>query len=752
MYMPKLTKHGLQAVDGGNILLESIRVDVVFRDLLAETVITQVYRNRETVPVEAVYTFPFASQAVLLDLAVCIGGRYLQGVVVPKPAAEEQYEQAIAEGHAAIMLEQIQPGLYTMNVGNILAGEEVRLTLRSAELLAWQDNRLRFRLPTAIAPRYGSAEQAGLQPHQVPAHDLFAEHRLQIRARLLGPMAKAQVASPTHPIVIDQLPTETVVALAPGHMALDRDFILHINRTADQYSALVEREGEGGYVALASFVPQMPTPASLPPKNIKIMVDCSGSMAGDAITQARQAISDILQHLRPEDFFNIVAFGSESRAFFAQQVPATTTNITAVRRQLRSLEADMGGTEMGEALQLAIHLAGSTLPPDMLLITDGQIWEFASLVQMARDSGHRVFTVGVGSAVAEPFVRCLARETGGACELVTLNEDMAATIVRHFKRIMLPHTEDVSVQWPVEPVQRIPEELGQVFAGDTIHAFARFREQPSGPVTLTLSLADGQSCVETVTIPADALADDEAADAPGPLLRTAMWHALQTEDEATATELAVRYQLLTPLTNFLVVAERAENDRCTEVPLLRKVPQMVAAGWGGTGTVLQETAPLYLKKSVATESAPRSRVLFSMASTTDWRQRTSPERFLQRCGWRHTKWLLPVLKVKSYGDLVACDLPDRILDALQAIASAHAPKASESMVVLAFLQALAMSPAQLEFPRTFRRALRKSMKKTPPDERLLAAMSVAFAGISADDWGPEYPFIEEDEESDNANS
>jgi Ca-activated chloride channel family protein len=321
---------------------------------------------------------------------------------VAKPAAEEHYEQAIAEGDTAIMLEQVQPGLYTMNVGNILAGEEVRLTIRSAELLAWQDNLLRFRLPTTIAPRYGSAEQAGLQPHQVPDHDLFAEHRLQIRVRLLGPMTKAQVASPTHPIVVDQLPTETVVALAPGHMALDRDFILYIDRAADQHSVLVEREGEGGYVALASFVPQMPTSASLPPKNIKIMVDCSGSMAGDAITQARQAISDILQHLRPEDFFNIVA-----RAFFAQQVPATAKNITAVRRQLRSLEADMGGTEMGEALQLAIHLAGSTLPPDMLLITDGQIWEFASLVQKARDSGHRVFTVGVGSAVAEPFVRCL---------------------------------------------------------------------------------------------------------------------------------------------------------------------------------------------------------------------------------------------------------------------------------------------------------------------------------------------------------
>ena len=72
------------------------------------------------------------------------------------------------------------------------------------------------------------------------------------------------------------------------------------------------------------------------------------------------------------------------------------------------------------------------------------------------------------------------------------------------------------------------------------------------------------------------------------------------------------------------------------------------------------------------------------------------------------------------------------------------------MVVLAFLQTLATSPAQLEFSRKFRRALHRSMKKTPPDERLLAVMSVAFTGVSADDWGPEYPLIEEDEESDDA--
>jgi hypothetical protein len=142
-----------------------------------------------------------------------------------------------------------------------------------------------------------------------------------------------------------------------------------------------------------------------------------------------------------------------------------------------------------------------------------------------------------------------------------------------------------------------------------------------------------------------------------------------------------------------------------------------------------------------------SDVRFSRAPSIDWRQRTSPEAFFRKCGWRHTQWLLPVLQLKSYSDLVACELPDRILDALRGIMAAHLPEASEAMMVLAFLQTLATSPAQLEASRSFRRALRKAMKKTPPDERLLAAMRVAFANISADDWGPEYPLKEEEDDA-----
>ena len=44
-------------------------------------------------------------------------------------AAEEKYEDAVAAGDAAVMLETIEPGLYTMNVGNLLPLETAKITI-----------------------------------------------------------------------------------------------------------------------------------------------------------------------------------------------------------------------------------------------------------------------------------------------------------------------------------------------------------------------------------------------------------------------------------------------------------------------------------------------------------------------------------------------------------------------------------------------------------------------------------------------
>lgn len=744
MYRPdQELQAGLCSVGEGQVALQSTDVNVLLRNLFEETVVTQVYKNLESKPIEAVYTFPLASRAVLLGLEVIIGSRTLQGVVVEKSQAEERYEEAITNEDAAIMLEQVRPGLYTMNVGNILAGEQIRVAIRYGQVHEWQENTLRFFLPTTIAPRYGSQENAGFQPHQIPDTGLLATNKFQVKVSMFGKLAEALLDCPTHQIVVDESSGTRVVSFASGQAFMDRDFVLNIRLPeGPQGMALVDTDFDNGFVALASLVPKVPTSGLVLPRSIKIIVDCSASMNGDSIAQARQAISDILVLLRPEDHFNIIMFGSTCKQCFDRQVPADLANITKIRRMLRSLNADMGGTEMRQALQTAVQIPGLPMPHDVFLITDGQVWEEDNVINEMKQTGHRFFTVGVGSSVAEGFVRELARATGGVCELVVPNEAMAEKITRHFKRIFSPRIQNATVSWPLEPLFQYPEKIGPVYDGDTVNIFAFFDRQPEGVVSLSMPLANEQITLQSIVLDGQVV----PGDIPGSLTRMARNEILKEKDVEDMAADAVCYQLISRCTNFLVVDAKADVSKTGELPVLRKVPQMLAAGWGGAGTVCQ--APNLVNEPVIfSKLRSSSAVRFSVAPSPEElrrrRQHTTPEIFIYNCNSLHNSWLRPVLCIASFKVLDDCDLPERIAAAVRQIVNRISPQTEEEIAVLAFLIALLQAPAGDAFSRNTKRAINKARKTMQPDGDIIKALIEAFAQTTRTDWGSEYPYIED---------
>jgi len=768
-YLPEqIISPGFHSSQGERVALLGVEVDVAFHNLLCRSTVTQRYANREDKAIEAVYTFPLASGSVLLDLVVTIGNRRLEGMVVEKKVAEEQYEEALADGEGAIMLEHAAPGLYTMSVGNILPGEEVTITYGYVELHVWKDGNLRFHLPTTIAPRYGSPESAGLQPHQVPEQDLFAENNLQLTLRLFDVLATAVFDCLSHRICVEQGHVCSVVTLAGGTTAMDRDFVLNIRQPSEIADMVtVEHDATHGITALATFTPQIPAPEIIPAKSVKIVVDCSGSMNGDSITQARQAISDCLLQLRSEDFFNLVAFGNSHKAYFPNQVPANPENITTIRRALRSLAADMGGTEMESALRATVALPGPPIPQDILLITDGQIWQGEELLAMIKKANHRVFAVGVGSAVSETFIRQLAMETGGACEFVVPNEDMAEKITRHFRRIFLPRATAASVFWPDHPRETIPKDPGSIFAGDTVHAFARYSNMPTGQVRLELTLADANISTHSAILTGKALPDTPTTmmnSAGGDLARLAAAWAIEEADPETARQLAITYQLISPFTNFLVVDQRPDEQKSRELPLLLKTPQMLAAGWGGAGSV---TSSQDVRFSMARPSAcvdepsvmysptaqqRENKIFFSVGMSQEEkdrkRQQTTPSSFMYKCerhNGRGTTWWKAELQLTTYDDLLACDLPDHILDALTDIEEQMDPIPSEALVVLAFLLVLHETAQDCRFNRTTARTRKKARKKLKPSQALLDRIRNVVPNIRREDWGRSVLSLDEPE-------
>ncbi len=566
---------------GERVALCDVAVSAVLQDLLAEVMVSQTYRNDERTDIEAVYTFPLPLDAVLLDLEVDIGGRVLKGVVVERKAAEEKYEDAVEAGDAAVMLETLEPGLYTMNVGNLLPQETATITVRYASLYRWTGDRLRFFLPTTIAPRFGESPH---QPHQAPHASLTVENQFSLRVEVFGALRDAQFVCPSHAVELVQFPEKAVLSLQQPKAVMDRDFILNAKAPqATRSFALCGQDGEG-MTAIASFQPFFPGLQQPRPLSLAIVIDCSGSMRGDSMEQAKQALDGILESLQPQDRVTLIAFGNATKALSGHLLPCNKTTLTQACQFAKALDADMGGTEIGKALREAYTALGCTETGDLFLVTDGEVSNWKAVVDEATKSGHRIFTVGVGSAVSEAFVRGLAAGTGGECELVSPREGMVDRVVHHFERMRAPRARRVAVRWPDGASNISPSRIGAIFDGDTVVACASFdRPQAGGSAVLEVETDEGEIVSQELALPAAPPAS--SPDGLTTVARVAAAARLKEADDGTGLQTALRYRLISPWTNWLVVAPRADEEKAPDIPALRRVPQTLAAGWGGTGSM-----------------------------------------------------------------------------------------------------------------------------------------------------------------------
>lgn len=618
----------LETRAGEALTLQGVRFAGTLRGTLFEADLEQRFANPFERHVELVYSFPLPWAAVLLGVEVRIGERRLSGAVIEKKQAEQGYEDALAEGNTAILLEQNVDGSYTLNLGNLAPGETCVARLRYAQVLQFEQHGLRLVVPTVIAPRYGDpVADAGLKPHQVVEHDLMAVHPFELTLRIEGELARARIGSPSHPLSMrlegEGETAAMLVSLGRGG-ALDRDFILVLDEVAQDSLALCAHDtlDEGAVNVLASFCPRVPAAAH--PLAVKILVDCSGSMQGDSIAAARRALQAIIAGLREGERFSLSRFGStvEHRSRALWRTSAATR--LAGQRWAMQLQADLGGTEMENALASTLDLAGTAgaspgteegaAAVDLLLITDGQIHAIDRTVKRARALGHRIFVVGIGSAPAEGVLRRLADETGGACDFVAPGEAVEPAVLRMFARLRSQRMDALQLVWPTgaEPLWMRPLP-GSVFDGDAVTVWARFAQVPHGwvpdqPVCLVGRMAQEDAPVALGEASLSAVEPNAVLSRMAVAAQVESLLAADGPQSRQALELAVAYQLVSPLTHFLLVEARAEADKPEDMPDLVKVPAMLPAGYGGLGSldfcVEPNMAPLTVNDTPTAYGAP----------------------------------------------------------------------------------------------------------------------------------------------------
>ena len=718
-------------------VLESVDIKVRLWGLLSHVSVEQVYANPGDENIEAVYTFPLPRDAVLMDLSLELNGEILKAEVYEKSEAQDQYEDAIEDGDSAILLEQLGPGLYAVNAGNVLPGERAVVRFRYAQLHRWQGNDLRIHIPTTLAPWYGDP---GLEPHLAPRHTLSASCEFSVNFQIEGPLARAEFDCPSHEVKeISRDDEARKLSLPKGRAVMDRDVVLVLTKPSGfvpcgiwACDLIGEEAHEAGdkisskissgvtqenHAALISFNPAVRIIGSR--RCVVLVVDCSGSMAGDSIAQAKEALHHILMSLERHDFFNLIVFGSAPDSLFKKPVAASRWNISRAIRFVKKLDANRGGTEIAKALKMTYGFPPiKGHPADILLITDGEVWdEGGDIIEEARRSGHRIFTVGVGSAVSESFVRNLAEETSGACELVSPNENMASRIVRHFQRINQPDFKSIKIEWPEGLVRQYPSRIENTYLGDTLHVWGWFENPPSGTVKLAMEFEDGQTVSQEVSV---WMRQEDTKDGFDDLPRMAIYSRLAELDSDETLQMAKRYKLVTEQTSYVLVLEREEDQKADGHPVLRTVSHTLPAGYGGIGTVLDSTAvmpsygsPMYcreLPEPSRPETMTRSdgfRNLVATINSLDW----------------HEPWhnLLP----ETISDLEEFGLAPQSAEQLIDLAD-HT--GSERDLVIAFLALLSLGYREKKFDSHVKKAIWDAYQRTDLPATVTASIATIIDG------------------------
>lgn len=582
------TVMGLKSRDNDEaVALQSVHAQGQLHGLVLRMKLRQVYRNTTRDNLECVYTFPLAWGSVLLGMAVELNGKRMTGTVVEKKEAEATYEKAIQSGDLPVMLERSGKDLYTANLGNILPGDNVVIELEYAQLLRLEGGMLRLALPTTIAPRYGDEHrQGGLAPHQTAVASPLAEYRLHVSLDIANPMAQATITSPSHGVQRVQHQNGVLVKLQDKAW-LDRDFVLTLHGLKDMAFALASADATqpGQYTLLSSATAHWDAARTPPaPLRMKVLVDGSGSMQGDSNTQARDALDWLFHQLETDDEVSMTRFGSQTLHVLPRLQKCTEAYQRRLRSEARNLQADLGGTEMDNALQAVIRITTEDERPveaaSILLITDGEVWNIEHIVATVRQSGHRLFALGVGSAPAESLLRELAEVSGGACEMVSPQQSMQQAVARLLERMRHACAIDCRLESDEELLYQSPSPR-EISQGDTVHQWAQSCHKPLAAPRQRWTLS-GQTLIHQ--------AEQLLWDTDGVLPRLCAAQRLHdTTDTQRQRALAVQYQLVTPHTNFILVHTRAEGEKAQDLPLLQQVAQMQAAGVGGHGTMMRET-------------------------------------------------------------------------------------------------------------------------------------------------------------------
>ena len=557
-------------IDGVQKVRTAVSVQVSGR--IARVEVEEWFRNNGGALGEADYLYPLPSGAVFNNFSLFQGDKELRGETMNAEQARAIYEDIVRRKKDPALIELAGHGLLRSRVFPIAHGETRKITLRYTQVLPRAGDALQFKYAAGLRQNVRGMPIASPRRPDVAMPVVRDGGELTFTMVIDDANAFGDPFSPTHELRV-QRSARRLTVRPQDDLTGDFELFLPMTRGLIGMTLVAHRpSGEPGFFML-TLSPANTGSEPAVARDITAVVDVSGSMSGEKMLQARNALHALLETLNANDRFRLIAFSDQVRSYRREWTVATPGARDAAREWIDRLQAE-GGTNISGALREAFDaVSPESRVPFVIFITDGlpSVGEqnperIAARVEQERGRT-RVFAFGVGYDVNTYLLDRLSAAARGSTQYVQPSEDVERAIGRLAQKIQRPVLTDLRiVRAPARIDEVYPGQLPDLFAGEELVILGRYdgRNNIRAPITITGRRAGRTETFTTVAeLPAHEPSNDFmpklwAARKVGVLAQQLKLEGTNRELLEELRETALRYGIVSEYTSYLVLEEDAQ--------------------------------------------------------------------------------------------------------------------------------------------------------------------------------------------------
>ena len=350
---PRGGRAGLFALE-----LRSIQVNTTITGQSATTAMDQVFYNSSRNQLQGYYYFPIPKDASIDHFSMYINGKETEGELLDAAKAKKIYEDIVRKMQDPALLEYYDQSMFRVRIFPIQPLKEQRVKLTYTQTLTKENGTIEYNFPFK---------------HQLMEQKAIGQASFKINLKSTDKLKT--IYCPTHEVEINRKDDfKATLGYEGKDVKSNADFKLYYN--TDNSSVGVSMldyndESEDGFFFL-NISPGFAEKQKVVEKDIVFVLDCSGSMAGEKMEQARKALNFCVANMNDGDRFNIIRFSTEANSLFESPLKADANNLAKANAFIKRLKP-IGGTNIDEALEIALrNKKANDRPYFVVFMTDGK--------------------------------------------------------------------------------------------------------------------------------------------------------------------------------------------------------------------------------------------------------------------------------------------------------------------------------------------------------------------------------------------